>query len=362
MRVRMPMAILLALLIGAGCGRETDNAPSTTQASSPRSQVTIGYCAPEWGGAQYQIMQGVRSRAEARGWRCIVLNANFDAAVQARQVDYLIEAGVDAIVAVPLDSDQIQASINRAHAKGIPFYTVDRAPSRGSATLIVQADNTLAGRLAGEFAADLLREKYKEIRGTILQLRGDTDQTVTHEREGGFRQTFQGNTAVAVIDRDTQWQPKLFADAASEVLQARDVDLIYLHSDMIGVPEVLPVLRRLGRLHKHGEEGHICIVGVDAGPPALDGIRQGFVDAAACHPVTKYGVVTYWIESGLKGAKIRIGPVSLAEDGVSGQIVDGPAGPLLQLLTDLVTRDNVDDEEHWGNHAALVRERKEPPQ
>lgn len=353
--MRVLCLLMLAVLLCSGCPRkDTPVAPATRPAGN---KITIGYCAPEWGGAQYQIMQGVRSRAEALGWHCTVLNANFDAQVQARQVEYLIQTGARAIVAVPLDSGQIEESIQKAHAKDVLFYTVDRAPSRGKVELIVQADNTMAGEQAGDYAAKFLRRKYGKLKGRVLQLRGDLSQTVTIEREAGFMKAFSGASDVSIINRDTAWQPRLFGEATREIIGAEPVDVIYMHSDTIGVPEVLPVLRQLGLLRKIGDPDHICIVGVDGGPPALDGIRQGFVDAVASQPLTKYGVVVNWIEQELKGQKATPGPVDLPQDNISGKIVDGPNGPLLQLPTQLITRENVERDDLWGNQA-VIREVK----
>jgi ABC-type sugar transport system substrate-binding protein len=299
-------------------------------------------------------MEGLRKRAEQLGWRCVVLNANFNSELQARQIQYLVESGVKAVVAVPLDSDKIGDSIELAHAHGVLFYTIDRAPSRGRAELIVQADNRLAGRQAGQYLAGFLKARHGTVRGTVLQLRGEQTQTVSAEREAGFREALAGSE-VTIISRDTHWKAQEFAEATREVLGSQQVDAIYLQSDMIGVPPVLPVLRKLGLLHKVGEPGHICIVGVDCGPPALAGIRDGYVDAVACQPLTHYGEVVEWIARQLKSSDDRPTPgsVLVGDHGLQATITDGPNGPLLQLPTDLITRDNVDNPEHWANKAVL---------
>ena len=339
------LALLMTLVIG--CRRE-EVAPTTQPATRPG--ITIGYSAPEWGGAQFFIMDGLRKRAEARGWKVLVVNANFDADTQLRQIDYLIERRVSAIVCVPLHSEQIASHMTKAQAQGIPFYTIDRAPSEGRADLIIQADNILAGQQAGEDMIRHIKQRKGAVTGTILVLQGELTQTVAQERDDGFNRAVADHPGLRIIRRETHWHPNLFGEEVEKVLRETQLDGIYLQSDVIGVPEVLPVLKRMGKLHPVGTPGHICIVGVDGGASALQAIRDGFVDGVAAQPLTDYGIVADWIGMRFHGQAPKPGRVV---DGdalwAPAELIDGPNGMHLQLRTTLVTKDNVDDPRLWGN-------------
>ena len=119
-----------------------------TFSAAAQDSVTIGYGAPELSGGQGVIMSGLVNAAEAKGWEVIASNANFDAEAQANQIDNFISQGVDAIVVVPVDSQAICSSVQRASDAGIPFYTIDRAPLGCEINMTVQSDNYMAGAQA----------------------------------------------------------------------------------------------------------------------------------------------------------------------------------------------------------------------
>ena len=117
-------------------------------------------------------MSGLVNAAEAKGWEVIASNANFDAEAQANQIDNFISQGVDAIVVVPVDSQAICSSVQRATDAGIPFYTIDRAPLGCEINMTVQSDNYMAGAQAAEGLVALLTERYGSASGTVLELAG----------------------------------------------------------------------------------------------------------------------------------------------------------------------------------------------
>jgi ABC-type sugar transport system substrate-binding protein len=346
MRVRW--AILAVLAMACGCGEQLPDAPAE---APPSDDILIGYSAPEWGGGQHHIMEGLRRRAEQRGWSLFIVNANFDADLQARQLNFLVDRQVDAIVVVPLEGDGISSAEQRAREAGIPVFAIDRAPARIHVELVVQADNVLAGQQAAEALLPLLHQRYGRVTGTILQLRGEMSQSVAQQRDAGFKSVFEPYPGITIIDRDTGWEPHLFAEHANALLSSTHVDAIYLQSDMIGVPEVLPVLASHHRLHPSDHPEHVFIVGIDGGTSALNAIRKDHVSAVACQPLDEFGIVAHFIERRLHGEEIAAGPVTI--DGKQLEIVASESGPLLLLPTMLVTESNVDDLQHWANRTTL---------
>ena len=355
---RQPLSLLVLLMtLVVGCRRE-ETAPVAQPATQP--SITIGYAAPGWGGAQYFIMDGLRRRAESRGWKVLVVNSNLEADIQQRQIDYLIDHHVKAIVCVPVHSQKIATSMARAQAMGIPFYTIDRAPGEGRADMIVQADNFMAGEQAGEAMVRCIRQRNGAVAGTILVLQGELTQTVAQQRDDGFNRAVAPYPGLRILRRETHWLPNLFAEETEKVLQKTELDGIYLQSDTAGLSEVLPVLKRLGKLHPVGEAGHIVIVGVDGGQIALQAIREHFVDCAVSQPLTDFGIVADWIERRFRAQSPMPGRVE-EHDALWGpaELIDGPHGMQLLLRTTPVTGDNVDDPRLWANqlHQAARRSR-----
>jgi ABC-type sugar transport system substrate-binding protein len=318
--------------------------------SGEKRVVTIGYGAPELYGGQLTIQQGLVDHAKELGWAVITTNANGDAQKQNDQVDYFISLGVDAIVVVPVDSSAICAAVKKAKDAKIPFYTIDRAPIGCEVNMTVLADNYLAGKQAGEAMVKLLTQRYGEPKGTVLELQGDLATNVAQLRGGGFNDVLRKYPNIKIIQKPTNWQADKFASITRDVVSTEKIDGIYLHSDNIGIPAVLPVLQQLGKLKPRNDPEHIFIVGVDGGPAILDAIRKGYADAAASQPLPDFGIIVNWIKRESEGQPIR--EETVTKEGAlwsPAQVKKGSAGWELLLATTLVTPDNVDDPRLWGN-------------
>jgi ABC-type sugar transport system substrate-binding protein len=355
------MILLLALTACGGQAAPAEEAqePAAEEEAAPAEEepaaegaVTIGYGAPELSGGQGVIMSGLVNAAEAKGWEVVTANANFDAEVQANQIDNFISLGVDAIVTVPVDSQAICASVQRAKDAGIPFYTIDRAPIGCEIDMTVQSDNYLAGQQAAEQLVKLLEERYGEPTGTVLELQGDLGQNVAQLRGGGFNDYLADYPDIEVIQRPTEWKAEVFSQATLDVAASTELDAIYMHSDCVGTQVVTAALEQLGQLVPRGEEGHIYLLGVDGCPDALQAIRDGYSDQASSQPMPDFGIITNWIEGNLMGQAVEPGTVEEAGAPWSPATIEATdTGFMLNLATTNVTIDNVDDQALWGNQA-----------
>lgn len=341
-----------ALFLGAGC--EGTGPPPAGPPPAPGGPVTIVYSAPELFAAQTSIMNGFLRQAGKKGWKVQVANANSDAATQAGQIEYFIDQGAGAVVAVPVDSRSICATIAKADRAGVPFFTVDRAPLGCKVQMSVLSDNFMAGRQAGEAMVELLTHRYGRPRGTVLELQGDLRQNVAQLRGAGFHAAVDGFTEIRVISRETGWISAKVAEQLNLVLQDTVLDGIYMHSDGSAIPVVLPLLDQRGLLAPRGAPGHLFLTGVDATPEALAAIREGFMDQASSQPVFDFGIIADWIEAGLKGREVV--ETTVVREGAlwSPAIVKkADTGWVLLLGTTSVTAGNVADPRLWGNqHAA----------
>lgn len=338
------LALVLCL---AGCRAREPEQMAALESEPP---VQIGYGAPALDGAQVAIMQGLIDRAETQGWQVLVANANRDARVQAGQIDYFLAHQVDAVVVVPEDSDGICSSVQKAEAQGVLFYTIDRAPLGCEIEMTVLADNYMAGVQAGEALVALLEARYGRPQGTVLELQGDLEQNVAQLRGAGFHAAIDPYPDIEVLSRPTEWLAHRFAEATDEVLAAQQIDGIFMHSDCVGLPAVLPVLDRHQLKVPRQAENHIFLVGVDACPETLQAIRDGFVDQTSSQPFPDYGLIVEWMAKGLRGETIEAGQVVDEQALWSPAVVErGAQGWQLLLATTSVTIENVDDPRLWGN-------------
>ncbi len=347
----MSIAAATVLLVGA-----LGAAPTIAQ----DDQVIIGYAAPGLVGAQLQIQQGLVDGAATKGWEVQTVTSNNDANLQIEQIRDYLALGVDAIVAVPEDSAGICVAVAEAAAAGVPFYTIDRAPSGCAINMTVLSDNFLAGQQAGQAAVDWLTAKYGEPKGKYLEITGNMGQNVAQLRGGGFHDVVDQYPNIEIITKIGDWDAATGVDIVRDVASAGDLDGIYMHSDCVYTPGTLQVLGELGLLVPRDQAGHIHLSGVDGCLQTLDGIREGYSDEASSQPIPDFGkVMVGFIEQELNGQTIEV-PQVIEQEGAlwsPARLEASDIGPQLFLSTTAVGPDNVNDERLWGNvEAAMAAE------
>ena len=150
----------------------------------------------------------VGSWASRAGTVLTSVTSDGDDQLQLDQIRDYIAQGVDAIVAVPDDSAGICVAVQNAKDAGIPFYTIDRAPSGCAINMTVLSDNYLAGQQSGEAIVAYLTEKYGEPMGTVLEITGNMAQNVAQLRGGGFQDVMKPTRASTSSPRSATGKPR----------------------------------------------------------------------------------------------------------------------------------------------------------
>lgn len=346
-----PLSVLFfGLMFSTAFGKPADDHPPAASTS-----VLIGYFAPELYAAQTTIMQGFISSAQKKGWPVQVANANGDSQVQENQIRHFVQQGITTIVAVPVDSKGISPLVKELRAKGIRFFTIDRAPEGCLVDFCVMSDNFLAGVQSGQAMIELLEKKCGQPRGTLLELQGNLRQTVAQQRGKGFHSIIDRYPEIKVVSRETEWLPEKAQLALSEVMASYSIDGIFMHSDGAATSVVLRHLQQGKRLFPSSNAKHILLAGIDGSPETLAGIRDGFIDQSSSQPIPDFGILADYIEKIRNGTVIEPGKV--VQEGMlwsPAEIIRTDIGPVLLLPTVSVTSQNVDDPRLWGN-------RKETP-
>jgi len=315
--------------------------------------IRIGYAAPSlMDEGQVAIREGAYVTAKKFGWEFTTTDAERDAAKQIDQIDSLLARGVDAIVFVPVDSAALTVAVEKANRLGIPVIAIDRTTAGGKLLITAQSDNYLAGKQAGEYMVKLLKEKYGEPKGLVLELQGALGTNVAQLRGGGFNDVMAKYPKIRVISKPTDWYPDRGAAVTENVLTAYpELDGIYWHSDCIGAG-VVPALERLGKLKLVGEPGHIFLVGIDGTRVMLDYIRERKVDATMSQPLLDHGKVALeFLRAYFDGKEVPTSGLVIEPGALwsPAKIELVNTGPLINLATTPVDITNVDDSRLWGN-------------
>lgn len=86
-----------------------------------------------------------------------IANCYNDPKLQVRQIDSLIDAGVDLLIVAPYEYTQLAPSLTKAKKKGIPVVLFDRKSESNNYTAYIGGDNVEAGRKLANYALSMIR-------------------------------------------------------------------------------------------------------------------------------------------------------------------------------------------------------------
>ncbi|MDI9829834.1 sugar ABC transporter substrate-binding protein [Streptomyces sp. KAU_LT] len=334
-------ALAGAMLLLAACGSTEDTgAAGAAGGGSGRVGVILPLLtSPFW----QSYNDYVPKMAKTEGVDTLkTVNSNSDPSQQITDINNQLNQGVKGLVVAPLDSAAIEAGLDQAARKGVPVVAVDVAPDHGEVAMVVRADNVAYG----EKACDDLGTHVTS--GKVVQIMGDLASVNGRDRSEAFRTCVKKNfPKLKVLEIPAKWESDTAASKLDTLLNAHpDIKGIYLQAGGVYLAPTLQTLKSKGMLKKAGQDGHIRIVSNDGIPQEYDAIRKGEIDATVSQPAdlyAKYGM--YYIRAAMEGKTFRPGPTDHGST-----IVKLPSGILEdQLPAPLVTKDNVDDPELWGN-------------
>lgn len=261
MKHRLQLVILLLL----ACALVIGIAPAAAQSSGLRiGLVQLGTDNPFW----IAQVAGGQEAARRYGFELIVTSGEGDVTRQVQAFENLVNQGVDAISINPLDAQAFGPAMEQAAAAGIPVVCLFSF-IEGCAT-VLGFEEVANARMVGQYAVQLLTEKYGEPRGNVAILLGALGQDINTNRAGGFQEVlaqFSGITVVAAESTGNWEADRAVALTENWLTAYPDLDLIYGLSDSLTVP-ASNVLRRAGR-------EDIMLVSYDGTEIGLAGVADG---------------------------------------------------------------------------------------
>lgn len=199
-----------------------------------------------------------------------------DTGQQIRDIEALINEGVDLLVISPNESRAITPVVQRAFRAGIPVILVDRKIDTDDYTAYVGADNYQIGREAGIYSAGMLKGQ-----GGVVEMRGWNGSTSDTERHAGFMEGLKNYPGVKII---AQGRGDFLRDEAERQMSAiiqttESIDLVFAMNDQMA----------LGVHSAFAKAGADIpfIVGIDALPGnggGIESIQQDLINASFIYP------------------------------------------------------------------------------
>ena len=214
------------------------------QAAAKTVTVAVSIPAADHGWTGGVVFQAERAKAllEARhpGLK-IIVKTSPDGASQANALEDLTTQGIDALVTLPQNSDELTDPIRQVKQKGVFVTVVVRALSDPTIQdLYVAGNNPALGRVAGEYM------KGKLPQGNVVVIRG-LPIVIDEERQKGFDDAVKGS-GLKVLDKQFgNWS----RDDAFKVMQDYlskfpKIDAVWCQDDDMAVG-VLEAIKQSGR-------------------------------------------------------------------------------------------------------------------
>lgn len=213
-------------------------------------------------------VEGAKEAARRNGFDLIVTSGEGDVNKQIQAVENLINQKVDAISVNFIDAKAFGPTMQKAAAAGIPIVCLHSKIEGCAATL--GFDERATGKMVGEYSAELLKQKYGEVKGEVANLQGLLGQGLNTDRSGGFTDVMAQYPGVKVDAQEpTGWDPtKAVAVTENWMTAYPNLDLIYGNSDSLTVPAAKVIARA-------GKQDRIMLVSVDGTEGGLTAVRDG---------------------------------------------------------------------------------------
>lgn len=240
-------------------------------------KLTVGYAGPTLNNAFFVGLQkGVRDGAKKYDFTLKETNANGDAGQQFNQTNDLITQDVDALILVPIDANGIIPAVQAANNADIPVFTLDRGAEGGDLASVIETNNIEAGEKSANYTVDLLKERYGEPRGKIVDLQGLVGTTAATDRETGFQRVMKKYPDVEIVaNQPADFDQEKALNITTNILQANSkIDVIFGANDDNTIGAVRAI-DSAGRYEPPESDEHIHIVGIDGTAQALQAIRDG---------------------------------------------------------------------------------------
>jgi len=273
--VVLAVACTLALTACGDSADSNDTASGTASGSdAPKGKVGVilpdASTSPRWEANDRPLLE---ASFKAAGVEADIQNADGDTSKFGTLCDGMINAGVNVLLIVNLDSDSGSACLKKAQGAGIKTIDYDRLTLGGGASYYVSFDNVAVGKLMGEGLTKCLTDTGKTT-ANIVQINGDpTDNNAALFKQGyveALKPKVDAGDYKVVGDQTGKWDIDV-AGTAFEQLYTQNggkVDGVVSANDTMAQGII-------ARLRANKLNGKVPVTGQDASVDGLKSILAG---------------------------------------------------------------------------------------
>jgi ribose transport system substrate-binding protein len=216
-----------------------------------------------------QVAAGLNQAAGELGVHVALIGPeSYDVAMENSEFQRIAALKPAAILVSVADAKLMTPSIDAAIASGVPVITVDSDAESSKRLFFVGTDNYDAGQMGGRLLAEKLEDD-----GNVAALY-TVGQPNLEQRLEGYRSIIASHPKMKLVDTaDLKGDPTAAFDSAEKILNkgTPKVDAFILLEGQTG-QQVAEVLKR--------DNKKKVVIAMDALPPTLDAIDQGWITAS----------------------------------------------------------------------------------
>lgn len=234
-------------------------------ACSP-SPTKIALSLPDLSNPYFQTMaKSAEEYCQVRGYQLVLIHNNGSSNTEFEQAVTAQQQGAQVLIIVPSKASGSIKTIQYANQTNWPVISLDRNVNGGKVAQHISSDNYMGGKMAAEFLLAMTKQQ-----GTLLELTGPSDISVTQDRSQGFADVLHAYQLPSSIKANAGFNQQQAQTLTSEMLaQHRHISGIFAHNDemALGAAAALPNPRS------------IAIIGFDGTQAGLSSIDQNIYDA-----------------------------------------------------------------------------------
>ena len=166
----------------------------------------------------------------------IYLQADGNSQKQISQVKELLKQDLDLLIISPNEAEPLTGVVEETFRKHIPVIIVDRKIATADYTAYVGGNNYEIGKLAGQYALQLIKPG-----GKILEITGLPKSSPAIERHKGLTDAIKDKQVVIAGQINGEWlKDRAKTELAKVVNQYSNIDLVFAHNEVMagGASEV----------------------------------------------------------------------------------------------------------------------------
>ena len=276
------VAFVATLIILPGCKAETAATTAAAETTAAATTAAAETEAPKtykivnlWLGMGAPYCPGYKSTFEAgcteNGWDLVFFDGEFDAALQASQMDEAIAMKPDLIILCALDAAGMAPGVKKAFDAGIPVIVDHSKAEQPEYTIgFTGPDNYTEGLIGGEMMNQELGGK-----GNVVIITGAAGQEAAINRPGGFKdKLIELKSEIKILaEQPADWdKAKATAVMADWITRYGDeIDGVYGADDTLAAGAWV-ALEEAGY-----KKGDVIIVGMGGSKEGLAAVKEGLI-------------------------------------------------------------------------------------